>query len=438
MGKFFVQGTVEPGFEPVKELFARNIQNGTESNAQLCVYHRGRKVVDLWGSACGDPKFGPESLVNVFSATKSVSSICMAALVDRGLLKYEDKVSQHWPAFGKQGKENITVADVLRHEAGLPTLSKSLRREHISRKCIKANVIGQVIEETRPHFPPKSFGSVREYHAVTRGWILNEIFRRVEPKGRTIGEYLRAEISGPLGIDVYIGVEEDELKRFSSLQTWHWSKVMAQSMIPEMFGRKIEPNMATIVLKAFKVVSTSRELERTQPTRQPVVEGMEKIKNPANIFPNFNTKEVRMGEIPSANGSCTARGLAKLAQCILNGGEFNSVRILSTSVVERMQDKPVKRKDFAFSGVQNYFSQGGVNHFVTFDDDTKQQKQTKKLREGYVGWFGMGGSVFQWNPRDEIAFAFVPTLMHWYDVANIRGARYQHLINKCVKSMTVS
>jgi hypothetical protein len=124
---------------------------------------------------------------------------------------------------------------------------------------------------------------------------LNEIFRRVEPKGRTIGEYLRAEISGPLGIDVYIGVEEDELKRFSSLQTWHWSKVMAQSMIPEMFGRKIEPNMATIVLKAFKVVSTSRELERTQPTRQPVVEGMEKIKNPANIFPNFNTKEVSGG-----------------------------------------------------------------------------------------------------------------------------------------------
>lgn len=363
MAKFFVQGTVEPGFEPVKALFTQNIQNGVEANAQLCVYHRGKKVVDLWGSAHGDPDFGPESLVIVFSATKSVTSICMAALVDKGLLKYDDKVSKHWPEFGKHGKENITVADVLRHEAGLPTLSKSLRSENISRACIKANVVGQIIEETIQHFPPDQFGSIREYHAVTRGLILNELFRRVDPRGRTIGEYLRDEISRPLGIDVYIGVDEEDLSRFSNLITWPWPKVMVQSMIPTILGRKIEPNMTAIALKALRIFSNARELEKTMPKRLPVVEGMEKIKNPANIFPNFNTDEVRMGEIPSANGSCTARGLAALAQCILNGGEFESVRILSTAAVEMMHDKPIKRKDFAFSGVQNYFSQGGVNHF---------------------------------------------------------------------------
>eukprot|EP00095_Tigriopus_kingsejongensis_P003206 maker-scaffold50_size457468-snap-gene-1.14 protein:Tk03206 transcript:maker-scaffold50_size457468-snap-gene-1.14-mRNA-1 annotation:"beta-lactamase class c and other penicillin binding protein" len=437
MGKFFVKGTVEPGFEPVKELFVKNVERGAESNAQLCIYHRGKKVVDLWGSERGDPNFGPDTLMNIFSSTKTITAICIASMVDIGLLSYDEKVVKYWPEFGKHGKDQLTLADILRHEGGMPTLAKTLKWTDFSRENIKNNAIGEVIEDTQPHFPPKEAGTTREYHAMSRGWILNEIFRRVEPSRRTIGEFLLEEISQPLGIDVYIGVPESKLDSFCDLKVWSSGKLMVQSMIPYTLGRKMEPSMGDF-LRVLKVFINARDSMKGEPKRQPLLEGMEKVKNPNQLIPKFNTNEVRLGEMPSANGSCSARGLAKLAQCILNGGEFDDVRILSTTAVENMVDKPLKRFDHAFVGVQSNFSQGGVNHFVINSDDTEQQKQAKRYRDGYVGWFGMGGSIFQWHPKHEIAFGFIPSLMHWYDLANLKAAKYQEETIKCAKKMSLS
>ncbi len=127
-------GSVSPGFEPVRDMFESNLRRGSEHNCQLCVYARGRRVVDLWGSAAGDDGYGPDTLQCVFSSGKSLSAACAAVLVGRGRLDYRERVSTYWPEFGKGGKEDITVADVMRHEAGLVSLARTLRWEDMFRK----------------------------------------------------------------------------------------------------------------------------------------------------------------------------------------------------------------------------------------------------------------------------------------------------------------
>ena len=104
VGQLVINGTVAPGFEPIRLLYERNMRNLLERNTQLCVYFEGEKVVDLWGSAVGDESFSADSLANAFSSGKSLESIAIASLVSQGLLSYLDKVVGHWPEFGRQGK----------------------------------------------------------------------------------------------------------------------------------------------------------------------------------------------------------------------------------------------------------------------------------------------------------------------------------------------
>ncbi len=185
-GQYLIQGTVAPGFESVKALYERNMQTLEEISTQLCVYHNDKKVVDLWASH--DDSFSPNSLINVFSSGKSLETIAMASLVGQGLLNYAAKITDYWPEFGHQGKQDLTVAELMRHEAGLAAFDTSLDTQDLLTENIKKNKVGKVIEEHAQTYRPNG-GSRREYHAVTRGWIINEVFRRIEPAGRTIGEY---------------------------------------------------------------------------------------------------------------------------------------------------------------------------------------------------------------------------------------------------------
>ena len=147
MDDFQVKGDVARGFESVKQLFEQQMQTLAEENAQLCVYHRGKKVVDLWASPAGDESFTADSIVNIFSSGKSLEAIAVAMLVDRGLLQYEAKITQYWPEFGTNGKEGITVADVMRHETGLANFDTSLDAADLFTENIKKNAVGQVIEQ---------------------------------------------------------------------------------------------------------------------------------------------------------------------------------------------------------------------------------------------------------------------------------------------------
>ena len=174
----------------------------------------------------------------MFSSGKSIAAIVVAMLVDKGLLEYDKKVRDYWTEFGQNGKNDITLADVLRHESGLQNFNHTLKESDISRESIKANVIGKIVEDLVPIWPTKELGVVgpdgtetrRAYHALTRGWVLNEVVRRVDPEHRTIGEIMQADI----GIDgVRCGISDSEVDNTSKLTAKPLSWLLFQSLIPK-------------------------------------------------------------------------------------------------------------------------------------------------------------------------------------------------------------
>ncbi len=310
-----IGGTVAPGFESVKQLFEHNMRTLAEKNAQLCVYVGEERVVDLWASTTGDTDFNADSLVNVFSSGKSLESIALASLVAKGLLNYNARITEYWPEFGAEGKDELTVAELMRHEAGLAAFNVSLDTEDLLRENIKQNSVGRVIEGHAQKYR-KGDRSRREYHAVTRGWIVNEVFRRVDPAHRTIGEYLHEDVSGPLGADAVIGVQQHDLHRISAVSPLGFGFHFRASLKPKFMGRKVKENFFQLSGKLLRMLPSVRHgttVGAPAPIKDMKIE-------------SFNDSAVAMGETPSANAHCSARGLAHIAAAMASGGQWNGTR----------------------------------------------------------------------------------------------------------------
>jgi CubicO group peptidase (beta-lactamase class C family) len=391
-----------------------------EEHTQLCVYYRGERVVDLWAAPADDAGFSPDSLVNVFSSGKSLESIAMAVLVGRGLLDYAAPVASYWPEFAAHEKGELTVADVLRHEGGMAAFRTSLDPDDLMPVSLKQNKVGAVIESHSLRFPTGGRGK-REYHAITRGWILNEVFRRIDPAGRTIGEFYDQEIRRPLDADVIIGVKEPELGRIVKVKLLGFLFLFLESLKPRVLGRKIKHHFFQIVGRILRVLPGLRHA--TTRGAPPPYKGMKGIDF-------FNERSVAMGETPSAGAKCSARGLAKLAAVMAARGRFAEREVVSEAAWKAMHDEPVE----AFMGfAPTAFTQGGVNRFREVGPNaTTLERAFNTGREGFYGWMGLGGSIFQWHPGHEIGFAFVPTALHVLDILNERGKVYQAEVVRCV------
>ncbi len=308
-----IDGEVAPGFEPVRQLYEHNMRTLTEANTQLCVYVDGKMVVDLWGSAVGDDAFSPDSLAGVFSSSKSFESIALAWLLDRGLIGYDHRITEYWPEFGGAGKENTTVADLMRHEAGLAAFNVAIDPADLLAENIKQNSVGAIIEN-HPQRYRKGTGKRREYHAVTRGWIANEIFRRVDPEGRTIGEFIRQELANPLGAGVILGVREDELGRIAPLSVPSLFGNLMESLKPRGLGRRLEWNFFDFCRVVGEQFSTA--LDNSVGMNPPMIEGL----TLSNIE-FFADPLITRGESPSVNVQCSARGLAIVSAMLANHGQ---------------------------------------------------------------------------------------------------------------------
>lgn len=198
----------------------------------------------------------------------------------------------------------------MRHEAGLANFDTSIDLQDLFAENIKQNAIGRIIEGHAPDYASGG-GDRRQYHALTRGWIVNELFRRVDPAGRTIGEYVREEISGPL--DVVIGVRDDQMERVSRVTLLGLGAHLAQSLLPRVLGRGVVHNIFQILgrlLKLIPMVFRARKMRNTPPFAD--VDGMGFVNNPRFL----------KGETPSANANCSARGLAKVAAMMSARGKF--------------------------------------------------------------------------------------------------------------------
>ena len=422
-----IQGTVAPGFESVKQLYEHNMNTFAEKNTQLCVYHKGEKVVDLWASTMNDSTFSADSLINVFSSGKSLESIAIASLVGKGLLSYDAKITDYWPEFGANGKGELTVAELMRHEAGLANFNTSLELDALLTENIKQNAVGSIIEGHTQKFPRNS-ANKREYHAITRGWIINEVFRRVDPAGRTIGEYLEEDIRRPLGVDVIIGVKEDELPRVSKVSPLGFGFQFLESLKPKFLGRRIVHNIFQILGRLIRIIPALRQ---GTSTGAPVpFKGMDGIGF-------FNQHGLARGETPSANANCSARGLAKIAAMMSAGGKFAGKEYLTEQAWQALHDDPVKA-DIGGGLLCTRFTQGGVDQFIECTaSSSKLERAFNSGREGFYGWIGLGGSIFQWHPNLDIGFAFVPTTLHILDFLNERGKTYQAEVLSCIKNMEV-
>ena len=199
-----VGGHVSPGFESVRDVFAENFASRREIGGACCAYVRGKKVIDLWGgvrNAQTGERWESDTMVIVYSATKGLAAMAMAVAHSRGWLDYDERVTTYWPEFAQHGKENITVRQLLGHQAGLFALDEPLDRALVS----DLDRLAGVLARQKPAWPP---GTRLAYHAITLGFYEGELLRRVDPRHRTLGEFFQEEIASPLELDVYIRLPE--------------------------------------------------------------------------------------------------------------------------------------------------------------------------------------------------------------------------------------
>src|SRR5581483_10799978 len=199
-----VHGTVAPGFDNVREAFAENFQRRHELGGACCVYQHGRKVVDLWGGIrnkdTGEP-WEENTMVVVHSATKGLAAMTLAVAHSRGWLDYEERIATYWPEFAQNGKGQITLRQLLAHQAGLFAINEPVDHDVVA----NLDRLAVVLARQKPEWEP---GTRQAYHALTLGFYEGELLRRVDPQHRSLGRFFHEEIAVPLGEEMYIGLPE--------------------------------------------------------------------------------------------------------------------------------------------------------------------------------------------------------------------------------------
>jgi CubicO group peptidase (beta-lactamase class C family) len=202
--RFTIQGRVSPGFEAVGEAFVENFAQRRELGGACCAFHRGEKVVDLWGGIRNkqtDEPWEKDTMVIVYSATKGLAAMTLAIAHSRGWLDYEERVCAYWPEFAQQGKGRVTVRQLLAHQAGLFELDEPIDRSVVA----DLDHLAVALARQKPAWEP---GTRQAYHGITLGFYESELLRRVDPRHRSLGQFFQDEIATPLGLDVYIRLPE--------------------------------------------------------------------------------------------------------------------------------------------------------------------------------------------------------------------------------------
>ena len=288
-----VEGAVSRGFECVRDAFVENFARRRELGGACCAYYGGEKVVDLWGGirnkATGEP-WQQGTMVIVYSATKGLAAMTLAIAHSRGWLDYEERVSAYWPEFAQQGKERITVRQLLAHQAGLYALD-----EHVDRDVVAdLDRLAAVLARQKPAWEP---GTRQAYHAITLGFYESELLRRVDPRHRSLGRFFQDEIASPLGLDVYINLPDE---------------------IPNDRFATLAPPRSLDMLVGFPLRLTLLAMNpRSRIVR--ALRGSELPHDPQRIY-------ARNFEIPSGGAVGTARAIARAYGVFATGGRELGLR----------------------------------------------------------------------------------------------------------------
>jgi CubicO group peptidase (beta-lactamase class C family) len=363
-----IHGECAPEFEAVRAAFAGNFEQGNELGASACVTVHGETVVDLWAGDRdleGNP-WERDTIVNVWSTTKTMAATTMLVLADRGELDLDAPIATYWPEFAANGKEAITTAQVMGHTAGLPGFDPAIAAEDLydHERCA-ANLAAQA-----PWWEP---GTASGYHLITQGYLEGELVRRIT--GRTLGTYFREEIAEPLGADFHIGLPESEEGRVGYVTPPADPLGVVAGMDP-----------ASIAVRAGVSCPVS---------------GNEQ-----------NTRAWRAAEIPAAGGTSNARGVARVHAMLANGGTLGGTTILSPEGVDRIFVEQCHQTDHVL-GVKMRLGTGFglMNDLIPLSPNPRS-----------AFWGGWGGSICVIDVDARVSIAYVMNKMAGGLVGDMRGA----------------
>jgi CubicO group peptidase (beta-lactamase class C family) len=355
--------------ERVQPVLDQLVQGGTEVGLQVAAYLDGRLVVDAWAGmanpAAGRPVTG-DTLFKAQSCTKGIVATCIHILADRGMLDYDMPIAHYWPEFATHGKERVTIRHALTHQAGIPQMPEQTTLEMM---C-DWDTMCTAIADLEPLWEP---GTKTGYHALTFGWILGEVLRRVD--GRSIARFVQEEICRPLGTeDIYIGTTE-----------------------------AVEPRVATPVTPS----------PPSNPTPLPpgllLLRAIPALTNPAAKRHPDVQRALNRASIPSSGGFMTARALARHYAALAQGGELNGVHILTPELIRVASQLQTEAFDEVLGPVSypapvrkalGYWVGGQLTPANTYWGSLG-------LRNTTFGHTGMGGLVAFADPEQRFAFAFL-------------------------------
>ncbi len=352
-----IHGECDPQFSKVKETFEKLHQEDREIGSCFAVYKDGKPLVDLWGGFQDKDKTKPwqkDNLVTVYSTTKGVAAFCIALAMEKGLLKYEEKVSTYWPEFANNGKEDITVGMLMSHQAGICSPETRNVDDYYNQSLMAEKLAGMT-----PIWEP---GTASGYHSMTFGWLTSELILRVT--GKSLGTYFREEVGDQHEIDFFIGLPESEDHRVAEL-------------VP------------------FDIVRN----ENSDQQKIELTEAQKSQRNSAGTLDIQNTKAWRQAEIPSANGQGNAGGLAKFYSLIVP--EDNSLKLLQDDTVNQMTTMQIEGRDLVLA-VQVRWGVGFI---------LNKHKVIYGPVESAFGHSGYGGSCAFGDPENKIGISYVMNRM---------------------------
>ncbi len=352
-----IHGECDPQFSKVKETFEKLHQEDREIGSCFAVYKDGKPLVDLWGGFQDEDRTKPwqkDNLVTVYSTTKGVAAFCIALAMEKGLLKYEEKVSTYWPEFSNNGKEDITVGMLMSHQAGICSPETRKVDDYYNQNLMAEKLAGMT-----PIWEP---GTASGYHSMTFGWLTSELILRVT--GKSLGTFFREEVGDQHEIDFFIGLPESEDHRVAEL-------------VP------------------FDIVRN----ENSEQQKIELTEAQKSQRNSAGTLDIHNTKAWRQAEIPSANGQGNAGGLAKFYSLIVP--EDNSIKLLKDDTVNQMTTMQIEGRDLVLA-VQVRWGVGFI---------LNKHKVIYGPVESAFGHSGYGGSCAFGDPENKIGVSYVMNRM---------------------------
>ncbi|MGH4029791.1 serine hydrolase domain-containing protein [Actinomycetota bacterium Odt1-20B] len=362
-----VNGTVAAGFEPVRDAFVRNFAELGERGAAVTVYRDGRKVVDLWGgardvdAAAGDSPWLPGTAQIVRSATKGVAAAALLLLHQRGRLDLDAPVGSYWPEFKAAGKEKVRVRDLLAHRAGVPALDRPLTPS----EALDPDLAAAVVAAQAPFWEP---GTDHGYHAQTYSWLTGELVRRVT--GQAIGDWLAAEVTGPLGADLWVGLPPGAAARAGRV-----GPLAAPEAGPG--GPRTRPKRNVAEAYADPGSLTRRAFGAIDP------------------LPDENDPAYRAAALPASNGIATAEGLARFYAGLI-GEVGGAERLFTPGTVELARGEASAGPDRVLV-VNTRFGLGYMLHGGA----------SPLLGPGSFGHPGRGGALGFADPEAGVGFGYV-------------------------------